>query len=141
MDINIARFDLVSMRLVVLCAEWGSLSAAVKRAHCSISAGSQRLTALEEALGKTLFIRDYRGMQLTDAGERFVQHAKVILGHIETLQRQVAAAHDIRNGEWTGPRSGSGADIRGPLPLNAWRDEPTPPAARDQPFERRHMNT
>ncbi len=91
-DINIARFDLVSMRLAVLCAESGSLSAAAKRAHCSISAGSQRLSALESTLGKHLFIRDYRGLQVTEAGELFVRHARVILGHLQVLSEQVASA-------------------------------------------------
>lgn len=91
-DINIARFDLVSMRLAVLCAEFGSLSAAAKRAHCSIPAGSQRLSALESTLGKHLFIRDYRGLQVTEAGELFVRHARVILEHLQVLGQQFASA-------------------------------------------------
>lgn len=91
MDMNIARLDLVSIRLAVLCAESGSLSAATKRAHCSIPAGSQRLRALEGALGKTLFVRDHRGLQPTKAGELFVRHAKVILGHLEILGQLIAA--------------------------------------------------
>lgn len=91
MDFNIARFDLVTMRLAVLCAESGSLSAASKRAHCSISAGSQRLSALEATLGKPLFVRDYRGLHLTDVGKLFVGHAKVILNQLEVLKAQVAA--------------------------------------------------
>lgn len=91
MDFNIARFDLVSMRLAVLCAESGSLSAASKRAHCSISAGSQRLSALEASLGKPLFIRDHRGLHLTNVGELFVGHAKLILHQLELLKAQVSA--------------------------------------------------
>ena len=91
MDFNIARFDLVTMRLAVLCAESGSLSAASKRAHCSISAGSQRLSALESTLGRPLFIRDYRGLHLTDVGELFVAHATVILNQLEVLKAQVSA--------------------------------------------------
>lgn len=91
MDFNIARFDLVTMRLAVLCAESGSLSAASKRAHCSISAGSQRLSALESTLGKPLFIRDHRGLHLTGVGELFVAHAKVILNQLEVLKMQVSA--------------------------------------------------
>jgi DNA-binding transcriptional LysR family regulator len=91
MNFNIARFDLVTMRLAVLCAELGSLSAAAKRAHCSISAGSQRLSALETTLGSPLFVRDHRGVHLTDAGETFVKHAKLILHQVEMLNAQVAA--------------------------------------------------
>jgi DNA-binding transcriptional LysR family regulator len=90
MNINIARLDLVSMRLAVLCAESGSLSAAAKRAHCSISAGSQRLSALESTLGRHLFVRDHRGLQLTEAGVLFVRHARVILDQLQALGEQVA---------------------------------------------------
>jgi len=91
MGLNIARFDLVTMRLAVLCAESGSLSAASKRAHCSISAGSQRLSALEATIGKPLFIRDHRGLHVTQVGELFVAHARLILNELEVLKAQVSA--------------------------------------------------
>lgn len=96
MDFNIARFDLVTMRLAVLCAESGSLSSAAKRAHCSISAGSQRLSALEATLGGPLFVRDHRGLRPTDVGRLFVAHAKVILNELEVLKARVSAV--VREG-------------------------------------------
>lgn len=94
MGMNIARYDLVSIRLVVLCADTGSLSAASKKAHCSISAGSQRLSALEHTVGTALFVRDHRGMHLTATGQLFVQHARIILDTLEELNRQVAQVDD-----------------------------------------------
>lgn len=90
MDANLARFDLVSIRLAVLCAELGSLSAASKRVHCSLSTSSYRLSGLEETLGKRLFTRDHRGLHTTDAGELFVQHGRTILQHVELMNRQMA---------------------------------------------------
>lgn len=90
MDINLARFDLVSIRLAMLCADLGSLSAASKKVHCSLSTGSHRLSALEATLGKPLFTRDRRGLQATAAGELFVRHARVILRDIEVMNLQVA---------------------------------------------------
>jgi DNA-binding transcriptional LysR family regulator len=95
MDINIARFDLVSIRLAVLCAESGSLSAATRLAHCSISTGSERLAALEGAFGKSLFVRDHRGLRLTPAGNVFVRHARVLLQNLEVLKQQVAGLHEV----------------------------------------------
>jgi DNA-binding transcriptional LysR family regulator len=89
MSFNIARFDFVSLHLVVLCAETGSLSAAAKRAHCSISAGSLRLSAIERALARKLFLRDHRGLQITSDGEVFVRHARQILAQIELLKMQL----------------------------------------------------
>lgn len=91
--INLARFDLVSMRLAVLCAEHGSLSSAARRMHCSLSAGSYRLSALEDMLGTQLFTRDHRGLHATGVGQLFVQHAQVILQEVELLSRQLQAAH------------------------------------------------
>jgi molybdate transport repressor ModE-like protein len=92
MDINIARLDLQSIRLVILCAELGSLSAAARRNHCSISAASQRLKALEETLGKSLFVRGCRGLRLTDAGQVLVAHGKLIFGQLEAMRHQVGDA-------------------------------------------------
>ncbi|WP_269759716.1 LysR family transcriptional regulator [Variovorax sp. E3] len=94
MDCNIARFDLVSIRLAVLCAESGSLSAAAKVAHCSISTGSQRLSALEDFLGAALFIRDHRGLRLTPAGAVFVQNAYVLLHQLDVLKQEVGSLRD-----------------------------------------------
>ncbi|MES2999573.1 MAG: LysR family transcriptional regulator [Pseudomonadota bacterium] len=92
MDVNFARFDLVSIRLAVLCAELGSLSAASKRVHCSLSTGSYRLSALEDTFGKRLFTRDHRGLHATEAGELFVRHGRTILEHVELMNRQVTLA-------------------------------------------------
>jgi DNA-binding transcriptional LysR family regulator len=89
MSFNIARFDLVSMQLVVFCAEAGSLSAAARLVHCSVSAGSQRLSAIEKALGRKLFVRDHRGLQLTSDGEVFVRHAREILAQLEILKKRL----------------------------------------------------
>lgn len=89
MALNLSRLDLVSMRLVVLCAETGSLSCAARRANCSLSAGSQRLTALEQSIGRLLFRREPRGLRLTGDGELFVRHARQILADLDRLIQQL----------------------------------------------------
>lgn len=89
---NLARFDLTSIRLVVLCAEMGSLSAAARRSHCTLSAGSQRLSALEHSLGRRLFVRDYRGLQPTPAGNLVARHGRAILNQLEMMKNQVESA-------------------------------------------------
>jgi DNA-binding transcriptional LysR family regulator len=93
MRLNVARFDLVSIRLVILCAEAGTLSAAAKRAHCTLSAASQRLSALERAIGARLFYRGRRGLRITHVGERFICHAKVIFEHLDMIGRAAEEAH------------------------------------------------
>ena len=46
---------------------------------------------LEATLGKPLFIRDHRGLHLTDVGDLFVAHARLILNQLEVLKTQVSA--------------------------------------------------
>jgi DNA-binding transcriptional LysR family regulator len=89
MGINIARLDLVSIQLAVLCAESGSLSAAARRANCSVSTASLRLSALEAAVATQLFVRNHKGLRTTSEGGLFVQHAKTILAQIALLQMEM----------------------------------------------------
>lgn len=88
---NLARFDLVSIRLAVLCAEWGSLSVAARRANISKSNASHRLTNLELTLGTQLFARDPHGLRPTEAGSVFVGHGRAILQEIDQLGSQLAS--------------------------------------------------
>lgn len=112
MELNLAKYDLVSIRLALLCAQNGSLSAATRKANCSLSAGSQRLSALEDALGTPLFIRDHRGLQPTRAGELFAQRARVILEALEQLNEEVSGmAHEEPAVRRRGQACGYGAGV------------------------------
>lgn len=42
MSYNLARFDLVSIRLAVACAQTGSLTAAARDSHLALAAASRR---------------------------------------------------------------------------------------------------
>lgn len=88
--LNLARVDLVSIRLAVLCADCGSLSSACKAANMSKPSASQRLANLEATFGNRLFIRGYRGMRVTEAGVVFVGHARSILHEIERMSTTLA---------------------------------------------------
>jgi DNA-binding transcriptional LysR family regulator len=96
-SMNLARFDLVSVRLAVLCAELGSLSAAAWRVHCSLSTASYRLSRLEESFGAQLFTRERDGLRATRTGGLFVQHGKAILEQVERMNRIVRAAEDAED--------------------------------------------
>lgn len=89
--VNLARFDLVSIQLVVLCAQRGSLSVAAKLAHMSKSTASQRLASLEMSFGQQLFYREARGLRPTPAGLAFATRSQVILSEIRQLGSQLAA--------------------------------------------------
>ena len=95
MRYNLARFDLVSIRLAVDCAQTGSLTAAARGAHLALGAASRRIRELEVALGDTLFDRHARGLQPTAAGRVFVKHGLRLLQTMDQLGAELA---DLRRG-------------------------------------------
>lgn len=92
---NLARFDLVSIRLAVACAQAGSLTAAARGAHLALAAASRRIHELEDALGEPLFERHARGLTPTAAGRVFVTHGLSLLQTMEQLGAELA---DLRQG-------------------------------------------
>lgn len=87
---NLARFDLVTIRLVILCADEGSLATAARQANMSKSNASQRLSDLERSVRIRLFARDHRGLHLTDAGAVFIDHGREILKLIDGISERLA---------------------------------------------------
>lgn len=94
-SMNLARFDLVSIRLAVACAQTGSLTAAARNSHLALAAASRRIRELEAALGDALFERHARGLLLTAAGRVFVRHGLMLLHTMEQLDGELA---DLRHG-------------------------------------------
>jgi DNA-binding transcriptional LysR family regulator len=92
---NLARFDLVSIRLVVDCVQHGSLSAAAREAHLALAAASRRMRELEDAVGEPLFERHGRGLLPTAAGRVFARHA---VGLLQSLEQMGAELADLRQG-------------------------------------------
>lgn len=88
--VNVARFDLVSIRLAVACAQTGSLSAAARECHLALAAASRRIRDLESAVGATLFERHARGVTPTAAGRLLLKHGLTLLQTTEQLGRELA---------------------------------------------------
>lgn len=88
--VNLARIDLASIRLVVLCVETGSLSAAARLAHLSVSGASHKLSFLEESLGAKLFERHRRGLRPTPGGQMVANNGRLMLGLLEHLVDNLA---------------------------------------------------
>ena len=78
----------------VAVAEHGSFSSAALAIHRSQSRVSAHVAALEQALGAPLFDRRHRPVELTDAGEAFLPHARQALLSLE----QGSAAIDSLTG-------------------------------------------
>ena len=95
MSYNLARFDLVSIRLAVACAQTGSLTAAARGSHLALGAASRRIRELEDALGDALFERHARGLLPTAAGRVLVKHG---LGLLQIMEQLGAELADLRRG-------------------------------------------
>lgn len=90
-----------TVRAFVALADTGTLTQAGEAINKSASAVSLQIAALEQRVGRQLFVRSSRGMQLSQAGERLLTHARALLA-IESQAaddlRNVALSGDVRFG-------------------------------------------
>ncbi len=82
---NLARFDFVSIRVAVLCAQTGSLTTAARQCNLVLPAASRRLKELEAATGSLLFERHSRGLSITPAGRIFMRRGLALLQEMDGL--------------------------------------------------------
>ncbi|VXC22223.1 MULTISPECIES: LysR family transcriptional regulator [unclassified Pseudomonas] len=82
------HFDLPDLRLFIHIAESPSLTQGARKAFLSPAAASARIKALEGQLGSRLLYRDSRGVELTPAGQRLLQHARLIMRQVDYLKSE-----------------------------------------------------
>lgn len=82
--------DVVLAKTFLAIAETGSFKAAAERLFVTQSAISMRVKALEEALGRRLFVRSKSGAELTPAGDQFQRHAVALLRVWQHAQLEVS---------------------------------------------------
>ncbi len=87
---NLARYDFVSIRLTVLCAQTGSLTTAARHCNLVLPAASRRLKELEAAMGCQLFERHSRGLTMTAAGRVFLRRGLALLQEMDALATELA---------------------------------------------------
>ncbi len=76
--------ELRHLRYFIAVAETGSLTeAAEKRLHTSQPSLSRQIRDLEEQVGVDLLSRSARGVELTDAGKAFIDHARLALAQVD----------------------------------------------------------
>lgn len=83
--VNWRRLDLLSMHLAILCAQHGSLSAAARHAHLSLSGASHRLRELEDSLGYQLFTRKRYGLVITAEGAAAIACCSRVIANVHEL--------------------------------------------------------
>src|SRR6202035_6161988 len=85
------RFDLVDLRLFIAVADARSITRGAIRAHLALASASARSKGLEAAVGVTLLKRGRRGVELTAAGESLLDHARIVMHHVDAMRGDLAA--------------------------------------------------
>lgn len=103
-------------RYVVAAAERGSFRRAATALDIEESAISRRIRDLEDELGAALFIRHHAGVELTQAGQRFLYRARRALNEVERAVVEAGSfgrgeAGIVRIGIFTSLASGFPADL------------------------------
>ncbi len=83
------RFDLVDLRLFLNVAEAASITHGATRSNMALASASERIRAMEEALGAPLLERNRRGVQLTSAGATLLQHARIVTRQLERMRGEL----------------------------------------------------
>jgi DNA-binding transcriptional LysR family regulator len=80
------RFDLIDLRLFLHVAEAASITQGASRTNMTLASASERIRAMEEALGVALLDRRPRGVQLTPAGSALERHARIVMNNLEEMR-------------------------------------------------------
>lgn len=79
-----SRAPLTALQAFAAAARMGNLTRAADGLHVTVSALSHQMRALEERLGRKLFVRQARGVTLTPEGQRLYDSVRP---HLEAIER------------------------------------------------------
>ena len=83
--------DLAQVRAFVVAAEQLHFGRAAAKLFLTQQALSKRIQRLEQTLGEQLFLRSHHGVQLSEAGRRFLPHARELLATADTATAAINA--------------------------------------------------
>ncbi|HET8819828.1 MAG TPA: LysR substrate-binding domain-containing protein [Xanthomonadaceae bacterium] len=89
-----SRLPLHALQGFAAAARSGNLTRAADAMHLTVSALSHQVRALEERLERRLFVRNARGVALTEAGERLMARVAPHLDALEDALRAPAARRE-----------------------------------------------
>jgi DNA-binding transcriptional LysR family regulator len=83
------RFDLTDLRLFLHVAEAASITHGASRTNMALASASERIHAMEAALGVPLLERKRRGVELTPAGSALERHARIVTQQLEDMRGEL----------------------------------------------------
>lgn len=89
--------NIENMRAFLEITSAGSFQAGAERLHITQSAISARIISLEDRLNQKLFYRKRSGVELTEAGFRFLRHAQNCVQSWERAQQEIALPQSYDN--------------------------------------------
>lgn len=81
--------DLTQLRYFQTIAQHGSMTAAARTLHVSQPSLTVAIQNLEQELKTTLFLRDRRGVSLTETGRSLLEHASEVFRLLEEAEQQI----------------------------------------------------
>lgn len=90
--------ELQQLRYVVEVADTLSFTRAAERCFVTQSALSHQIASLEREIGRRLFARSSRSVRLSEAGQAFVEHARIALRAAERAKEDAAAVDGVVEG-------------------------------------------
>lgn len=77
-----------------------NVTAAAEALYTSQPGVSKQIRLLEEELGVDVFVRSGKHLsEITPAGQRILEHARLLLGEVENIERVAAEFHDTDRGD------------------------------------------
>ncbi|MGN7396691.1 LysR family transcriptional regulator [Peribacillus frigoritolerans] len=91
--------ELRQLRYVLMVAEERSFSKAADKVHIAQPSLSQQVIKLEKELGVQLLERQSGNIQVTYAGQRFIDQASKIIDQVELLKKEMQDMADMNKGQ------------------------------------------
>ena len=113
--------DTKQLQYILKVAECQNITRAAEQLFVSQPALSHFISKAEEELGAKLFNRGTTPLTLTQAGEKYVKTARMILGLQESLKQEIENLKDCRSGEITLGLSDMRATVLLPFVLPEFR--------------------
>ena len=92
-------FEIRLLRCALTLAEHRNFARAAKALHLSQPSLSRSIQSLERQAGVLVFERSSRRVEVTDAGQIFLEHAREVMAHSADLTREMELLKGLEKGE------------------------------------------